>query len=63
MESAENSPCLSELTDLIEVELHPTFTPRKLKYHYKAGHPINLKRIGWGTFEIGVKIYWKKQFN
>jgi len=34
-----------------------------LKYHYKAGSPITLRRIGWGTFEIGVKIHWKKQFN
>lgn len=40
----------------VEVRLHPTFSPSTITMT-KA--PFNLKRTGWGTFEIGFKIFWK----
>ena len=63
VKSMEGERPLSEFADLVEVELHPTFQPRKLKYHPKEGRDITLRRIGWGTFGIGVKIFWKKEYN
>ena len=40
----------------VEVKLHPTFTP-SVRVIDKA--PFTLKAMGWGTFNIPVKIYWK----
>jgi len=40
----------------IMFKLHPTFTQQKVVI-VKA--PYKISRIGWGTFTVGVKVYWK----
>ena len=46
--------------DKVELELHETFrTPKRTLT--KA--PFELTMTGWGTFDIPIKIYWKKCLN
>jgi len=40
----------------IMFKLHPTFSRQKVVID-KA--PYKISRIGWGTFTVGVKVYWK----
>ena len=63
LECMEGEAPLSNFADTVEVILHPTFTPSKLKYHPKERRPILLRRLGWGTFRIEIKVYWKKDYN
>ena len=41
----------------MEFKLHPTFNPSKVTVN-KA--PLQIKRWGWGIFEIKIIIFWKK---
>jgi len=48
-----------KLTDYVErivVDLHPTFTPNKVELKEE---PFQFSRLGWGTFELGVHIFFK----
>mmetsp|Transcript_277 Transcript_277/g.509 ORF Transcript_277/g.509 Transcript_277/m.509 type:complete len:256 (-) Transcript_277:233-1000(-) len=38
--------------------LHPTFRPHKI---WREKAPFEVKRIGWGTFDIDIKVYFKDQ--
>lgn len=40
----------------MELKLHPTFKD-PVRVIEKA--PFTLKAIGWGTFNIKIKIFWK----
>ena len=40
--------------------MHPTFTPSKIVYDPIS--PILLRRIGWGTFRIDIRVNWKKEY-
>jgi NAD-dependent SIR2 family protein deacetylase len=53
----DNRESLDELIDFVEYELHPTFKPSSVRVD-KA--PFELSRTGWGTFNVGVKVHWKK---
>jgi len=44
----------------VEVKLHPTFNPSKVIF--KGDEKVELKRLGWGTFRIDIKIEWVKKF-
>ena len=41
----------------VEFKLHPTFNPPKVRVNKM---PLQIKRIGWGVFEIKIIIHWKK---
>ena len=42
------------------IELHPTFKPKTIEF---TKGPFELVRLGWGTFNIPIKIYWKDHLN
>ena len=44
----------------VEYKLHPTFKPSKVKV---TKTPLEIKRWGWGVFEIKIIINWKKWMN
>ncbi|KNE66016.1 hypothetical protein AMAG_10293 [Allomyces macrogynus ATCC 38327] len=44
------------LIDRVVVHLHPTFRPASVTL---TAPPFELKRLGWGIFNIAVEIYWK----
>lgn len=48
---------LAELVESVAFDLHPTFTPAKVQV---SSAPFSITRIGWGTFEVGVTLQWKK---
>ncbi|KAL6059017.1 YEATS domain-containing protein 4-like [Balamuthia mandrillaris] len=48
----------SHLVERVTFRLHPTFQPNVIKVRRP---PFQMTRIGWGTFEIGVKIHFKKE--
>jgi transcription initiation factor IIF auxiliary subunit len=41
----------------VEFKLHPTFHPPKVTV---TKLPLEIKRWGWGVFEIKIIIHWKK---
>ena len=47
---------VSDYIDRFEVDLHPTFQPPKLVLFEE---PFEIKRMGWGVFDINIKVYWK----
>ena len=51
---------LGHYAECIEVKLHPTFHPCKVKFGGEEA--VRVKRIGWGTFKIEVVVHWKKEF-
>jgi transcription initiation factor IIF auxiliary subunit len=50
---------IHELAEAVEIMLHPTFVPPRVKFQLKADRPIKLRRIVWGTFRIDIRIFWK----
>ncbi|KAJ3362904.1 hypothetical protein GGF31_001293 [Allomyces arbusculus] len=44
------------LIDRVVVHLHPTFRPASVTL---TAPPFELKRLGWGIFNIACEIYWK----
>jgi len=46
----------SQLISKVVFELHPTF-PSPTVTVMKA--PFEVKRLGWGVFNIPIKVYWK----
>ena len=44
----------------VEFKLHPTFNPPKVTVNKV---PLQIKRWGWGVFEIKIIIHWKKWMN
>eukprot|EP00698_Gefionella_okellyi_P008504 TRINITY_DN2109_c0_g2_i1.p1 TRINITY_DN2109_c0_g2~~TRINITY_DN2109_c0_g2_i1.p1 ORF type:complete len:424 (-),score=80.55 TRINITY_DN2109_c0_g2_i1:107-1378(-) len=46
-----------QMIDRVELALHPTFTPRTVVLQQA---PFQLKRIGWGTFDVGVRVHFKE---
>jgi len=51
---------LAELVDHVVYDLHPTFCPSQVQV---AKPPFTLTRIGWGVFDVGVTVHWKKHLN
>jgi len=47
---------LAEYVEKVEFRLHPTFFPPVVTVEES---PFEVSRIGWGTFEIGIVVYWK----
>lgn len=45
-----------KLIKSVEYTLHPTFNPPVVKVDK---YPFGLRRIGWGTFEVRIKIEWQ----
>jgi len=48
------------MVERVEIRLHPTFHPSKVILR-KA--PFEIHRLGWGIFEIGIKIHFFPQLN
>jgi len=55
VKSAEQKD-LSEVVEKVEFKLHPTFFPPVVTV---SESPFEVARIGWGTFKIGIVVYWK----
>ena len=55
---ADGERQMKEFVESVEVELHPTFHPSKIRF--KPNKPVELRRWGWGTFRIDIKVIWKK---
>ena len=53
----EDSSQISEFVEKVVVSLHPTFHNPVVTF---TKPPFEITRIGWGVFEIPVKIFWKK---
>jgi len=51
---------LDRVVEKVEFRLHPTFQPSKITVR-KA--PFELQRIGWGVFEIGIKVHFLPALN
>ncbi|KAL6061274.1 Transcriptional regulator, Sir2 family protein [Balamuthia mandrillaris] len=49
-----------DMIERVEYDLHPTFSPSKISVP-KA--PYELKRLGWGYFDVGVTVYWRSELN
>lgn len=60
MEPAEGEVPLDQYADRVEVYLHPTFHPDRIIF--PADQKIEIRKRGWGTFRIDIKIVWKKKF-
>jgi len=52
----EGGELASKFIEKVTFDLHPTFK----KNHYEfTREPFELSTVGWGTFEVPIKIYWK----
>ena len=51
---------IEKLLQKVQINLHPTFNPPQFDLT-KA--PFEFDRIGWGVFEIGLKLYFKPALN
>lgn len=49
-----------EYISRVEFTLHETFSIPLVKCMHP---PFKVTRLGWGTFEIPIRIYWKKWLN
>lgn len=45
----------TQLIEKVVFELHPTFRPSRVVV---TKPPFIIQRVGWGTFEVGVKIHF-----
>ena len=48
------------MIEKVEFELHETF---RNPYRERVRPPFEISTNGWGTFEIPIKIVWKKKLN
>jgi len=55
MEDDEN---IEQFIEKIVVDLHPTFNPPRLEFKKP---PFEIKRSGWGTFEIKFTVYFNEK--
>ena len=44
----------------VNFKLHPTFNPNEVSVNKP---PFQISRIGWGTFDVPMTIYWKSNYN
>ena len=42
--------------------MHPTFHPSIISTKITGNKIVEVKRLGWGTFRIGITIFWKGIF-
>jgi NAD-dependent SIR2 family protein deacetylase len=57
-EGRDDASDLAELVDHVTYDLHPTFSPAQVRV---TQAPFSVTRTGWGTFNVGVTVQWKKQ--
>ncbi len=50
----------SEIINKVKFDLHPTFNPPSV---IVSSSPFEIKRIGWGTFNIDVTVSFPKHLN
>jgi len=55
---AANGTSLDQVVEYVDFELHPTFDPPTIRV---TKPPYSIRRLGWGTFEVTVRITWKTQ--
>ena len=60
VKTKQGEDSLKKYGDSVEIELDETFDPWKLKYKVRDNSPVNLRRLGWGTFRVGIVVHWKK---
>jgi len=51
---------IDDIVDSVEYKLHPTFSPSVVRVG-KA--PFEVRRIGWGTFDVSVKVNFKSNLS
>lgn len=53
-------PSQSDLIENVRIFLHPTFRPHTLDF---STPPYEIRRFGWGTFDIEVEVKLKSQYS
>lgn len=48
---------IEKYIEKIQISLHPTFYSPEITLIHA---PFEIKRLGWGVFDIPIKIYWKE---
>ncbi|KAL0486681.1 YEATS family protein [Acrasis kona] len=51
---------IEDYIDKVVVKLHPTFTPSTVVL---SDPPFEMKRLGWGVFNIKVTLHFKQEYN
>lgn len=60
VKAKDKSIDLNKFIRKVSYDLHPTFRPRVVE---REKVPYEMKRCGWGTFMIDIKIQFFKKFN
>jgi len=53
---AEKDSKLEKVVEHVDFDLHPTFDPPTIRV---SKPPYSISRLGWGTFEVRIRITWK----
>ena len=58
MKPAEGETSLSRYAEYVEIDLDKSFPTHHIVI--SSIEPIKIRRRGWGTFKISIKIFWRK---